>query len=66
MSFKNDFIREKLFLLGFASIFIGVMVFFGLTPRGMKANVVGEAAVGAGILIGIGLILLGVDRYLNR
>ena len=66
MSFKNDFVREKLFLLGFACIFIGVMIFFGLTPRGMKANVVGAACVGSVVLIGIGLILLAVDRYLNR
>lgn len=66
MSFKDDFIREKLFLLGFAFIGIGVMVFFGLTPRGREANPVGAAWIGAAVLVGIGLVLLGIDYYLNR
>lgn len=66
MSFKDDFVREKLFLLGFAFIAIGVMVFFGMTPRGQEANAVGAAWIGAAVLVGIGLILLGVDYYLNR
>ncbi|MCA1558638.1 MAG: hypothetical protein LC731_08885 [Acidobacteria bacterium] len=66
MSFKDDFIREKLFLLGFALIFIGVLVFFGLKPRGHSPNPVGAAWVGAAILIGIGLVLLAIDYYLNR
>jgi len=66
MSFKEDFVREKLFLLGFASIFIGVMIFFGMTARGMKANAIGAAWPGAAIFICLGLILLGIDHYLNR
>lgn len=66
MSFKKDFVREKLFLLGFACLFLGVMVFLGMTPRGRKPNAVGAAWLGAAILIGIGLILLGIDWYLNR
>jgi hypothetical protein len=66
MGFKEDFVREKLFLLGFASIFIGVMIFFGATPRGMKANAVGAAWPGTAVFVCLGLVLLGIDRYLNR
>jgi hypothetical protein len=66
MSFKNDFVREKLVLLGFACIVLGVMICLGATPRGMKANALGGASVAAGVFVGIGLILLGIDRYLNR
>ena len=66
MSFKNDFLREKLFLLGVACVFLGVMVFFGATPRRMKANPVGGAWPVAAVLVGTGLILLGIDHYLNR
>jgi hypothetical protein len=66
MAFKDDFIREKLFLLGFAFIALGVMVFLGATPRRMSANPVGAAWIGAAVLVGIGLALLAVDYYLNR
>lgn len=66
MGFKEDFVREKLFLLGFASLFIGVMIFFGATPRGTNANPVGAAWLGAAAFVCLGLILLGIDRYLNR
>jgi hypothetical protein len=66
VAFKDDFIREKLFLFGVAFIILGVMVFFGATPRRMSANPVGGAWVGAGVLVGIGLTLLGIDYYLNR
>lgn len=66
MSFKQDFVREKLFLLGVACIFLGVMIFLGATPRRMKANPVGAAWLGAAVMIGIGLILLGIDHYLNK
>jgi lipopolysaccharide export LptBFGC system permease protein LptF len=66
MAFNNEFVREKLFLIGVAFIFMGVLVFLGATPRRMAANPVGGAWVGAAILIGIGLILLAIDYYLNR
>lgn len=66
MPFKEEFIREKLFLLGFAFIGLGVMVFLGATPRRMAANPVGAAWIGAGVLVGIGLVLLVIDYYLNR
>ncbi|HEY0321474.1 MAG TPA: hypothetical protein VGC66_10990 [Pyrinomonadaceae bacterium] len=45
---------------------MGVMVFFGATPRRMAANPIGGAWVGAAVLIGTGLVLLGIDWYLNR
>lgn len=66
MRFDNDFFREKLFLLGVAFIIMGVMVFFGATPRRMAANPVGGAWIGAAVLVSVGLVLLGVDYYLNR
>jgi len=66
MRFDNDFFREKLFLLGVAFIIMGVMVFFGATPRRMAANPVGGAWIGAAVLVSVGLILLGADYYLNR
>lgn len=66
MAFNSDFVREKLFLLGIAFIIMGVMVFVGATPRGMAANPVGGAWIGAAVLIGIGLLLLAIDYYLNR
>ncbi len=66
MAFKNDFVREKLFLFGVAFIIMGVMVFFGATPRRMAANPVGGAWIGAAILIGIGITLLVIDYFLNR
>ncbi|HEX8746914.1 MAG TPA: hypothetical protein VF717_06915 [Pyrinomonadaceae bacterium] len=66
MAFNSDFVREKLFLLGVAFIIMGVMVFIGATPRRMAANPVGGAWIGAAVLIGIGLILLAIDYYLNR
>jgi hypothetical protein len=45
---------------------MGVLVFFGATPRRMTANPVGGAWIGAAVLTGIGLILLAIDYYLNR
>ncbi|HEX8176107.1 MAG TPA: hypothetical protein VF543_13385 [Pyrinomonadaceae bacterium] len=66
MAFNSDFVREKLFLLGVAFIIMGVMVLFGASPRGIAANPVGGAWIGAAALIGIGLLLLAVDYYLNR
>lgn len=66
VAFKDDFIREKLFLIGFAFIALGVMVFLGATPRRMASNPVGAAWIGAAVLIGAGLVLLAVDYYLNR
>jgi hypothetical protein len=66
MRFDKDFFREKLFLLGVAFIIMGVMVFFGATPRRMAANPVGGAWIGAAVLVCAGLVLLGVDYYLNR
>lgn len=66
MAFKEDFVREKLFLFGVAFIILGVVVFFGATPRHMRANPIGGAWIGASVLVGIGLTLLGIDYYLNR
>jgi hypothetical protein len=66
MSFKDDFVREHLFRLGLVCIGLGVMVFAGATPRGMKANALGGAWLAAAVLVGVGLILLGIDHYLNR
>jgi hypothetical protein len=66
LPFDNNIVREKLFLLGVAFIIMGVMVFLGATPRRMAANPVGGAWIGAGILVSIGLVILGIDYYLNR
>ena len=65
MGFK-EYVRENLFLLGCLSIFIGVMIFFSLNTRYMKANAASLVWLGATIFICLGLILLAIDRYLNR
>ncbi|HEX8142169.1 MAG TPA: hypothetical protein VF553_06200 [Pyrinomonadaceae bacterium] len=66
MAFDKEQLKEFFFKLGIAFIILGVMVFFGLTARGMKANPVGGAWTGAVALICVGLGLLALDRYLNR
>jgi hypothetical protein len=66
MAFDKEHLKEFFFKLGVAFIIIGVMVFFGLTPRGQAANPVGVAWIGAAVLIFLGLGFLALDRYLNR
>jgi hypothetical protein len=63
---RSEFFQEFFFKLGFALIFIGLLVFVGFTPRGQKMNPLGGAWLGAAILIGIGICVLAFDRYLNR
>ena len=62
---KSKFYEDFLFRLGFVFIFLGVLIFFGMTPRRMAPNPVGVAWLPASILIGIGLCILAIDRYLN-
>lgn len=62
---QSQLFEDFLFRLGFFFIFIGVLIFIGVTPRRMAPNPFGAAWVPAIILIGIGLCLLAIDRYLN-
>ena len=66
MAFDKEQFKEFFFKLGVALIIVGALVFFGLTPRGRAMNPVGGAWIGAVVLIGVGLGLLALDRYLNR
>jgi hypothetical protein len=66
MAFDKEQFKEFFFKLGVAFIILGVLIFFGLTPRGRAMNPVGGAWIGAVVLICVGLGLLALDRYLNR
>lgn len=66
VAFDKEQFKEFFFKLGVAFIILGGLVFFGLTPRGRAMNPVGAAWIGAAVLIGVGLCLLALDRYLNR
>jgi hypothetical protein len=67
MAFNKDFIREKLFPLGVALIFMGILVFFGATPGRTAANPVGgPRGRRSHTDRDRALVLPGIDYYLNR
>ena len=66
MAFDKEQFQDFFFKLGVAFIILGVMVFFGATPRRMAANPVGGAWLGAAVLVGVGLGFLALDHFLDR
>lgn len=66
MAFDKEQFKEFFFKLGVAFIILGVVVFFGLTPRVRVVNPVGGAWIGTVVLVLVGLAFLAIDRYLNR
>lgn len=66
MCLKHHSLSETAFRIGVALVGIGVLAFFGASPRAMSANPVGGAWLVAALLIIAGIILIGVHRYAHR
>ena len=66
LKFIKENHNEKVGLAGIVCIFLGIMIFFGMTPRGQKANEIGEAWIAAVLLVAAGLILFVLNWYWNR
>ncbi len=66
MCLKHQSLAETAFHSGVALIGIGVLVFFGATPKSLSTNPVGSAWLAAAILVVAGIILVGVHRHSTK